>query len=88
MSGTNGSNGSFYHLIEQLDSRLARIELTLDRLSDDHSKRHREVHERVTVLELHKAESAGSWKTLTLLAGSVATVASIATTYLARAWHG
>lgn len=89
MNGNNGqSNGSFFHLIEQLDARLARIETTLDRLSDDYRGRHKEIHERVNVLEIHNAENSGSWKTLTLISGGVATVAGIVTSYLARAWHG
>jgi hypothetical protein len=89
MNGPNGqNNGSFSHLIEQLDARLARIEHTLDRLADDHSSRHKEIHTRVTVLEMHKAENAGSWKTLTLVSGGIATVAGIATSYLARMLHG
>jgi hypothetical protein len=89
MNGGNGqTNGSFFHLIEQLDARLARIELTLDRLSDDYANRHKTIHDRVTVLEIHKAENAGSWRTLTLVSGGIATVAGIATSYLARMLHG
>lgn len=81
-------NSSFYHLIEQLDARLARIEVTLDRLSDDYASRHKHIHDRVTALEFHKAENAGSWKTLTLISGGMAAIAGIATSYLAKVFHG
>lgn len=88
MSAEGRPNGSFGPLMAQIDARLERIERAIDRLHDEHSNQIKETHSRITVLELHRAETAGSWKTLALIAGGIATVAGLASSYISRLWLG
>lgn len=88
MSPDGRPNGSFAPLMAQIDARLERIERAIDRLHDEHAEQRKEIHSRITVLELHRAENAGSWKTLALIAGGIATVAGLASSYITRLWLG
>lgn len=64
-------NGSFDHLIGQLDRRLERIEITLDRLVDQNDERHEKLNGRVAELEQTRAKAQGGWTVITIV-GSIA----------------
>lgn len=64
-------NGSFDHLIGQLDRRLERIEESIDRLADNLGERHDKLNGRVSELEQNHAEVRGGWWVLSIV-GSIA----------------
>lgn len=66
-------NGSFDHLIGQLDSRLERIEQSIDRLTAQVEHRHEQLNGRVRKIEDRHSEQRGGWTVLTVI-GSVAGV--------------
>lgn len=72
------SNGSFDHLISQLDRRLERIEHAIDRLVDETGERHEKLNGRVTQLEQRNAEVKGGWTVLALIGTVAGTVGGIA----------
>ena len=68
---TNGNGTHFNHFIAQLDKRLERIEIAIDRLADEVEGKHERLNGRVGELERVKAEVAGGWK-LASVVGAVA----------------
>ena len=64
-------NGSFGHLIDQLDRRLERIEQAIDHLSNDLDGKHDKLNGRVQQLEQRNAEIRGGWTVLAAI-GTVA----------------
>lgn len=79
---TNHSNGSFDHLISQLDRRLARIEHSLDRLVDETGDKHDKLHDRVTSLENDRAKVQGGWKAASFIGGVAGAAGGIIAKYL------
>ena len=64
-------NGSFDHLIGQLDRRLERIEITLDRI-DAH----------VRELEDKASQAKGGWTVLTIIGGIAGAVGGFASKWI------
>lgn len=74
----NGVNGSFNHLIDQLDRRLERIETTLDRLVDTADEKHERLNGRVRELESKASEVRGGWTALTVVGAVAGTLGGLA----------
>ena len=79
-----GNGHSFSHLINQLDARLERIESAIDRLADQQAVRDLKTDNRLSILELYKAEAQGGWKALTIAGSIGATLAGAAGAYVSR----
>jgi SMC interacting uncharacterized protein involved in chromosome segregation len=75
-------NGSFPHLMEQLDRRLGRIEQAIDRLDVNLDERHEKISERINALEKTKAEVAGGWKVASVIGGIAGAVGGITAKWL------
>jgi hypothetical protein len=75
---SNGSNGSFDHLIGQLDRRLERIEMAIDNLAGELDGKHEKLNGRVNQLEHRNAEVRGGWTVLALIGTVAGTVGGIA----------
>jgi hypothetical protein len=73
---------NFDHIIGQIDRRLARIEINLDRLVDTQEIRHNNVTTRVASLEQTKAEVAGGWKVASIIGALAGSIGGLATRYL------
>lgn len=82
MTNSNGAN--YDHLMRQLDARLERIEVAIDRLADQQAVRDAKVENRLSMLELYKAEAQGGWKALTIAGSIGATIAGAAGAYVTR----
>ena len=76
------NNGSFDHLIVQLDSRLSRIEHAIDRLIDETAAKHEKLHARVQQLEHTNAKVSGGWSVLTVVGTVSGVVGGIATKWI------
>jgi len=81
---TQSANGSYDHLMRQLDARLGRIEEGIDRLADQQAVRDSKMENRLTMLELYKAEAQGGWKALTIAGSIGAAIAGLAGGYVSR----
>jgi predicted ATPase len=81
---THPGNGSFDHLIIQLDGRLARIEHAIDRLLDETDARHEKVNGRLTVLEHRNSEAKGGW----YMFGVIGTAAGVVGGLVTKWFHG
>ena len=75
-------NGSFDHLIGQLDRRLERIEVAIDRLADNQEEHHEKLNGRVSELEKKNAEVKGGWTVLTIVGSVAGAVGGIASKWL------
>ena len=73
-----GINGSFGHLIDQIDARLLRIEGSLDRIERTVDEKHDHLNGRVRDLENKNAEARGGWTVLTVIGTAAGAVGGIA----------
>lgn len=79
-SQTNGA--SFDHLIGQLDRRLERIEVAIDRLADELDGKHERLNGRVRELENKQSEVRGGWTVLTIIGTVAGAVGGLAVRWL------
>lgn len=75
-------NGSFDHLIGQLDRRLARIEVSLDKVIEHVDDKHEKLNGRVVDLEKRNANVAGGWKAVGIIGGIAGTVGGVVAKWL------
>ena len=76
MNSPNGT--SFSHLVDQLDRRLQRIEMAIDRLADDLDGKHEHLNGRLRDLESSRSEAKGGWTVLSIVGGVAGAVGGIA----------
>ena len=80
----SGINGSFDHLISQIDRRLQRIEVTLDRIVETVDEKHDHLNNRVRELENKHAEARGGWTVLTVIGTAAGAVGGFAAKWFAQ----
>lgn len=79
-------NGALPLLIQQIDSRLERIECAIDNLARMHGEKHDRIDNRLNALESHNAELRGSWKAAAIMASASATAGGLVATLLGKIW--
>lgn len=80
MQSGNGNNFN-QMLISQLDNRLARIEIAIDRLADELDGKHEKLNGRLRILEDQSSKARGGWTVLTVVGSVAGALGGFATKY-------